>query len=119
MARQNYNIGLILGIDPCLQCRSNDQLEQIELAFWARFINRPLPDDLTDLLVDSSCYNCLSDHQMLHVALTRLRQALGNSSMDTLVEDITCLKCVDPKRIRAALLFVKLEAWLQQAGIVT
>ena len=82
---------------------SLEQLEQLKLALYAMANNKALPDNLASVLDDSACYACMSDHQLAQVEITKLKQVFGaGKTIAELVEDTKCLKCLDPKRVRAA-----------------
>jgi hypothetical protein len=102
------NVGqTILGIDPCLQCMSLEQLEQLKLALYAKANNKTLPDNLASILEDSACYGCMSDHQREQIEITKLKQVFGGGkTIAELVEETKCLKCLDPKLVRSAALLM-------------
>jgi hypothetical protein len=69
-------------------------------------------DVLTDcspeaLLEECHCYDCMSDKQMFGAGLAMfVTLAVENGYIEagTLLHDIECLACLDPKRVRAIVL---------------
>lgn len=97
-------------LTPCLQCLSVTELKQFLVALWAEQAGYTFPADLDTLLDSSACNACESVKQLLENEVATMMDT-ANASFDTLRANTKCLKCLDPGRINALILFLKCTFW--------
>lgn len=93
---------------PCLACLSEKELLAV-LAQSLAVLNRYdlSAGDLPTLLEDSACISCLSDKQLLQ-ALVGIIGGYADSelSIADIREDVKCLLCVPPQKVRALIVYL-------------
>lgn len=100
----------LLAADPCLACLSIEELQQLQLALYAKKLSKPLPTNLATILSDSVTFKDVSEKQALIIETTKLLERFGaGETIATLRTATACLKCIDPKSIRAALLLLEAQ----------
>lgn len=99
----------LLAADPCLQCLSLEDLDKLKLALWAKAALLPLPANLDTILSDSATLaTSCSEKQRIQMEVTKLKEAFGaGKTVTELLEEVKCLKCIDPCRVRAATLLME------------
>lgn len=108
MPVENCTIADLADLYPCLACLSETELTAVLTQSLAVATGYDLSgSDLTTLLEDSACIACMSKSQMLR-ALVGLVGGFADRSMtvDEIRDDVKCLVCVDPGRVRALLLYL-------------
>jgi hypothetical protein len=103
-------VNTLLAADPCLACLSIEQLDQLKLALWAKAASLPLPANLDTILSDSATHGspAVSDKQRYQMEITKLKDAFGaGKTIAELLEEVKCLNCIDPVRVRGASLLME------------
>jgi hypothetical protein len=63
------------------------------------------PADVSTLMEDSACFNCISDHRKMEAILSAMAQVAytrGEKTMADIQDEIKCLLCVPPGMMKAA-----------------
>lgn len=103
-------VNTLLAADPCLACLSLEQLDQLKLALWAKAASLPLPANLATVLSDSATHGspAVSDKQRIQMEVTKLKEAFGaGATIDELLAEVKCLACIDPVKVRGAILLME------------
>lgn len=107
MARQDVSgctVGELQELAPCVKCLSKKELLALLVVILAVFSNYDLPDDMNQLLEDSSCFACQSDRERFNGFMSKLVDVYREDfTVEEIREEIKCLVCVDETRIKSAL----------------
>lgn len=101
-----YTKDEILNLYPCLQCLNKSELLAVLVYVLATLNGKDVTTDLSTMMDDSACYNCLTEKQMLEGLIASLATNVipAETTVTQMREYVKCLTCVDPNRIRALLL---------------
>lgn len=93
---------------PCLNCLSKTELIAVLAQSLALLDSKDLSgSDLTTLLNDSACIGCLSETQMLRAVVSVIGKWANRSmTVSAIRDDVKCLVCVDPGRVRALVVYL-------------
>lgn len=109
------DLGELVALAPCLDCLSTPELQQAKIYFMAQAVLLLHGEDFTnvnDLTSASACFKCLPEKRLvaLEAALFyKLAHTLGAFENITLVQanqQAACYRCLDPKAVRAAFVFL-------------
>lgn len=95
----------LLNIAPCVKCSSQTDLLLV-LLYIFMWINYD-ENDLEGVLADSTCWDCTSDKQKLEALVNMFGNVfIGEElNLQQLFERLACLKCVEPGRIKGAIVY--------------
>lgn len=93
---------------PCFQCLSEKELLAVLVLALATGNGNDLSTDLDALMQNSACNACMTDKQMLEAvtALFANYYLTEGFTIADIRDDIKCLLCVDPKRLKAMLTYL-------------
>lgn len=94
----------------CFECLSTSELMAVLVIAINEYLGEyNLPEDLGSLMQDSACYTCLSDKQKFQAFVSAVSQLAYGNTEKTIAEvrdEIKCLLCAPPDKIKGALLML-------------
>lgn len=91
---------------PCLRCLSDQQLVIVLAVVLCRIVSTDRENECTaaEMVATAGCSDCFSDRQLFQMMVAMIATyAVGEgliTDLNALVENVVCLNCADPKKVR-------------------
>jgi hypothetical protein len=105
----------LAALHPILTGAGETDLLSYLAVLWVDAAGYTLPDDLNQLIEDSTKHTAMSELAMLQAEVALMWDTYeSRSTNDELLNKTKCLKCLSPATIRAITMLMKCQYWQAQ-----